>query len=237
MLAQDPDVTYISPDRQTIQLSPNDYILDSTVTNPVISSGYTGVGIGIAIIDSGVKANHADLANLSTGYSRVVYSQSFVPGLDASDQYGHGTHVAGIIAGNGYMSNGWMRGVAQRANIINLRVLDANGAGNDSAVISAIQRAIQLKSTYNIRVINLSLGRRVSESYTLDPVCQAVEQAWKAGIVVVVASGNYGRDNSMKTSGYATITVPGNDPYVITVGALNTHATQSSSDDTMASYS
>jgi monoamine oxidase len=71
---------------------------------------------------------------------------------------------------------------------------DANGAGADSAVISAIQRAIQLKSSYNIRIINLSLGRRVSESYQVDPICQAVEQAWKAGIVVVVAAGNFGRD-------------------------------------------
>jgi len=237
ILAQDPDITYISPDRQTFKLSPGDYILDATVTNPVINLGYTGVGIGVAVIDSGVKSNHPDFQNTSTGYSRVVYSQSFISGLDASDQYGHGTHVAGLIAGNGAVSGGWMRGVAQRANIINLRVLDANGAGTDSAVIAAIQRAIQLKNTYNIRVINISLGRRVSESYTLDPVCQAVEQAWKAGIVVVVAAGNYGRDNSMNTNGYATITVPGNDPYVITVGALNTHGTQSTSDDTITSYS
>lgn len=236
-LAHDPDVLYVSPDRQTIKLSPDDYILDATLTNPVINMGYTGVGIGIAVIDSGVKANHPDLVNTRTGYSRVVYSESFIPGLDTSDQYGHGTHIAGLVAGNGYVSDGWMRGIAQRANIINLRVLDGNGAGTDSALIAAIERAIQLKNYYNIRVINLSLGRRISESYTLDPVCQAVEQAWRAGIVVVAAAGNYGRDDSRSTSGYATVTVPGNDPYVITVGALNTHATDTTSDDTMASYS
>src|SRR5207249_5355186 len=103
--------------------------------------------------------------------------------------------------------------------------------------ISAIQRAIQLKNTYNIRVINISLGRRVSESYTLDPVCQAVEQAWKAGIVVVAAAGNYGRDNSMNTNGYATITVPGNDPYVITVGAMKTAGSPLRSNSLIASYS
>src|SRR6185312_12347848 len=107
---------------------------------------------------------------------------------------------------------------------------DANGAGNDSSVVAAIQRAIQLKNTYNIRIINLSLGRRISESYSLDPICQAVEQAWKAGIVVVVAAGNFGQDNSMQTNGYATITAPGNDPYVITVGATNTHATDNTND-------
>ena len=80
--------------------------------------------------------------------------------------------------------------------------------GTDSQVIAAIQMAIQLKSTYNIRVINLSLGRPVYESYKLDPLCQAVEQAWKAGIVVVVAAGNDGRDNSVGTNGYGTITAP-----------------------------
>src|SRR5262249_4731561 len=175
-LANDPDITYISPDRQTIQLSPKDFVLDTTSTNPVLQLGYTGVGIGVAVIDSGVKASHPDFAN-SYGNSRVVYSQSFISGLDASDQYGHGTQVAGLIAGNGNVSGGWMRGAAPKANIINLRVLDANGAGTDSAVVAAIQRAIQLKNSYNIRIINLSLGRRVQESYTLDPLCQAVEQA------------------------------------------------------------
>jgi serine protease AprX len=237
-LADDPDVTYISADRKTIKLGKLDFIMDATNTTSIINMGYTGQGIGVAIIDSGVKTNHPDLANPGySGGSRVVYSQSFIPGLDASDQYGHGTHVAGIIAGNGYVSGNWMLGVASRANIVNLRVLDAFGAGTDSAVISAIQRAIQLKNTYNIRIINLSLGRRISESYTLDPLCQAVEQAWKAGIVVVVAAGNYGRDDTFNTDGYGTITAPGNDPYVITVGAMNTRATDTTSDDIMTSYS
>jgi len=86
-------------------------------------------------------------------------------------------------------------------------------------------------------VINLSLGRKVFESYTLDPLCQAVEQAWQAGIVVVTAAGNAGRDNSMNTMGYATIMSPGADPYVITVGATNTNGTPNRSDDVMASFS
>jgi serine protease AprX len=237
VLEQDPDIAYVSPDRKTIHLSQEDFVLDATQSSGVINAGYTGVGIGVAVIDSGIRVSHPDLMNLYTGYSRVVYSQSFITGLDASDQYGHGTHVAGIIGGNGYVSGGYMQGVASRVNLINLRVLDGNGAGTDSAVVSAIQRAIQLKSTYNIRIINLSLGRRVYESYTLDPVCQAVEQAWKAGIVVVVAAGNFGRDNSMNTNGYATITAPGNDPYVITIGATSTHATDGTADDTVTSYS
>src|SRR6202044_3354350 len=126
-------------------------------------------------------------------------------------------------------------GIAPQANIINLRVLDQNGAGTDSAVIQAINTAINLKPLFNIRVINLSLGRPIYESYKLDPVCQAVEQAWKSGIVVVVAAGNNGRYQA--TNGYGTVTSPGNDPYVITVGAMKTMGTPTRVDDQMASYS
>src|SRR5258708_5412661 len=237
LLEQDPDIAYVSPHRKTIHLSQEDFVLDGSHTTDVINAGYTGYGVGVAVIDSGIRGNHPGLQNLYTGALGVVYSQSFVPGLDANDQYGHGTHVAGIIAGNGQVSGSWMQGVASRVNLINLRVLDANGNGTDSAVVLAIQRAIQLKKSYNIRVINISLGRRVAEPYSLDPVCQAAEQAWKAGIVVVVAAGNYGRDNTMSTNGYATITAPGNDPYVITVGATSTHGTDGTNDDTVTSYS
>lgn len=127
--------------------------------------------------------------------------------------------------------------MARQARLINLRVLDAKGGGQDSYVIGAIQRAIALKSTYNIRVINLSLGRPVYESYTTDPLCQAVEAAWKAGIVVVVAAGNDGRDNSGGRTGYGTVNSPGNDPYLITVGAMKTRKTAARGDDEIASYS
>ncbi len=162
--------------------------------------------------------------------------------LSTDDAYGHGTHVAGIIGGNSYTSStsyypGVYRGIAPEATIINLRALDSNGIGTDSSVISAIQQAISLKSTYNIRVINLSLARGVYESYTLDPLCQAVESAWRAGIVVVVAAGNMGEYNGAGTDGYATIGAPGNDPYVITVGATNTHGTGLQAAQTMTSYS
>src|SRR6202021_2313519 len=105
----------------------------------------------------------------------------------------------------------------------------------DSEVIAAINQAISLKSKYNIRVINLSLGRGVYESYKLDPLCRAVEKAWQNGIVVVVAAGNNGR--YLPTSGYGTVTAPGNDPYVITVGAMKPMGTPERSDDLIASYS
>ena len=119
---------------------------------------------------------------------------------------------------NGYAAT--YAGMAPNVNLINLRVLDQNGFGTDSQVIAAIQQAIALKNTYNIRVINMSLGRPVFESYTLDPVDQAVEAAWKAGIVVVAAAGNDGRFGP--TNGFGTIGVPANDPAVITVGATMT---------------
>jgi serine protease AprX len=234
------DVVYVSPDRPTKVASDDDI---PAVMGDVARQQFAldGTGVGIAVIDSGVY-NHDDLQKSGATGSRIVYSESFIPGdTSTNDAYGHGTHVAGIAAGNGHDSqSGYPTqylGVAPNANIINLRVLDQNGAGSDSQVIAAIQRAIQLKSTYNIRVINLSLGRPIFESYTLDPVCQAVESAWKAGIVVVVAAGNSGRDNSYGVQGYGTINAPGNDPNVITVGATKTNGTPGRLDDTVASYS
>ena len=210
-----------------------------------MQNGWDGTGVGVAIIDSGILQEN-DLLDKSTNasnVSRIVYSQSFIPGVTSTaDQYGHGTHVAGIVAGNATASTGsaffkTFRGMAPNARLINLRVLDSNGAGTDSNVINAINAAIQLKNKYNIRVINLSLGRPVYESYTLDPLCQAVERAWTAGIVVVVAAGNQGRNQSKGTNGYATITAPGNDPLVITVGAMKTMSTPFRTDDLIASYS
>src|SRR5207245_3892899 len=175
-------------------------------------SGWDGTGVGVAVIDSGI-ASKRDMNDRNALTSRVVYRQSFVSG-QTNDDYGHGTHVAGILGGNGVSSTGagftrTFKGVAPNVNLIDLKVLDANGEGNASDVIAAIQTAINLKNVYNIRVINLSLGRSVFESYQLDPICQAAEAAWRAGIVVVTAAGNAGRDNTRHTRGYGTINSPG----------------------------
>lgn len=210
-LAANPRVAYISPNRKTSSFL--DITTQTVKANELWTSGWDGSGVGIAVIDSGVALKR-DLATADGTRSRVVFSESFVPGEDASDQYGHGTHVAGIVAASGSESTGpsfthAFKGVAPNANIVNLRVLDANGSGQESEVIAAIDEAIALKSNFNIRVINLSLGHPVYESFTLDPLCQAVEAAWKAGITVVVAAGNMGRDNTLGTNGYATITSPG----------------------------
>ena len=239
-LAADPDVVYISPNRPV--RGSLDHVVSAVNGDLAYASGWDGTGIGIAVVDSGVTSNY-DLNSDGNGASRIVYSQSFVATESTTaDLYGHGTHVAGIIAGNGYSSSyfnyvGVYRGLAPEANIINLRALDSAGAGTDSAVIAAIQQAITLQNTYNIRVLNLSLARGVYESYTLDPLCQAVESAWKAGIVVVVAAGNMGQYDGSGTNGYATIGAPGNDPYVITVGASNTRGTGTQTAQIMTSYS
>lgn len=241
-LAKNPNVAYITPDRP-VKMSSAPELFQTAVEADIAASQFAldGTGVGVAVIDSGIAA-HADLGNGSN--SRVVYSQSFVAGdTTTADKFGHGTHVAGLIGGNGVTSangngNGYSvkyAGMAPNVNLINLRVLDQNGSGTDSQVIAGIQQAIALKNTYNIRVISMSLGRPVFESYTLDPVDQAVEAAWKAGIVVVVAAGNSGRSGA--AHGFATIGVPANDPSVITVGATMTLGTPTRVDDKIASYS
>jgi len=242
-LAKDPDVAYISPDRTVRATATVTDFYDQAVLAPYAwSKKLSGIGIGVAVIDSGINSGGDFTLSRGAG-SRIVYNQNFADGQSTvADLYGHGTHVAGIVAGNGTNSHGrafrkTFMGVAGNANLINLRVLDQNGAGRDSAVIAAIQEAISLKGKYNIRVINLSLGRPVYESYRLDPLCQAVEAAWKAGIVVVVAAGNEGRNDSADTAGYGTIAAPGNDPYVITVGAMKPMGTSTRADDLIASYS
>jgi serine protease AprX len=242
-LASESSVVYMTLDRPlTMTSNPTTEEFATAIEENIAASQYAfdGTGIGVAVIDSGI-ASHPDLNN-ANGVSRVVYSQSFVAGNSSPvDQYGHGTHVAGLIGGSGASSgsaNGYpavYAGMAPNVNLIDLRVLDQNGSGTDSQVIAAIQQAIALQSTYNIRVINMSLGRPVFESYTLDPVDQAVEAAWRAGIVVVAAAGNNGR--YAPTNGFATIGVPANDPAVITVGATRTLLTATRVDDTIASYS
>ena len=236
-LTQNPNVSYVSPDRTLVARL--DYTAAAVNAGKAWQSNLTGAGVGVAVIDSGIQPT-ADLAMIGI-LSRVVFTKDFTGG-DGSDQYGHGTHVAGIVGANGASSHclGCTRslvGMAPNASLINLRVLDANGQGSDSSLIMAIDEAMQLKNIYNIRVINLSLGRPIVESYKLDPICQAVEAAWKAGMVVVSAAGNDGRDNAIGNDGYGTIESPGNDPYVITVGAMKAMGTLTRTDDLVASYS
>ncbi len=210
----------------------------------------TGTGVGVAVLDSGVYFCQ-DIYDPQTSSYRLTADVSFVPNNSfPGDECGHGTHVAGIIAGSGNGSTGAQYthsffGIARKASIANIRVLDKNGQGTVSTVIAGIQWAITNRVNCKIRVMNLSMGHPVGESYLTDPLCQAVESAWKSGIVVVVAAGNAGRQNATATAGsgnegyrtaYGSIQSPGNDPYVITVGAVK-NIDSNRTHDRIATYS
>jgi serine protease AprX len=206
--------------------------------------GYDGAGIGVAVIDSGITHYHDDLGYRGTSTKvRVVAGQrltAFVDfvngGLVPYDDNGHGTHVAGIIAGNGYDSFGARAGIAPASHLVSLKVLDADGQGVISDVIAAFEWAVMNRAAHNIRVINLSVGARITESYLTDPLTRAAKRATDAGIVVVTAAGNLGK-KANGSAQYGSITAPGNAPWVLTVGASSTEGTAYRWDDVMAGYS
>ncbi|HSC25708.1 MAG TPA: S8 family serine peptidase, partial [Vicinamibacterales bacterium] len=171
-------------------------------------TGLDGSGIGVALIDSGVTAWHDDLAA-----GRIAHFADFV-NFHASpyDDYGHGTHVAGIIGGSGYHSNGARRGIAPGASLVVLKALDGSGGGHISNVIAALDYAVATRDIFNIRVVNLSVAAGVYESYTSDPLALAARRAVEAGIVVVAAAGNLGRD-TLDQPQYGGIAAPGNAPW------------------------
>ncbi len=194
------------------------------------------------MIDSGVTW-HDDLRpnGGSTSYpygdQRVSKFVDFVNGQTLPyDDNGHGTHVAGIILGNGYDSDGLKAGVAPDASLVSLKVLDANGAGTISNIIAAMDWLLTNGAQYNVRVVNMSVGAPILESYFTDPLTLAAKRLTDAGIVVVVAAGNHGKNNDGVLQ-WGGITAPGNAPWVLTVGASSTMGTTDRADDQMASFS
>jgi subtilisin family serine protease len=242
-LSRDWAVEHLSGDlpvRSSTAISDASTAADQTRAGSALRLGLVGIpgvdgqGVGVALVDSGI-APHSALAG------RVVASVSFVTGdTQTTDTFGHGTHVAGIIAGNPPPVNGvapeYAGGIAPGASLVNVRVLGADGSGFTSDVIAGIQWVIANRARYNIRVINLSLGHPVTEGCSTDPLCEAVNQAVQAGIVVVVAAGNTGKAPDGRTI-MGSILSPGNSPDAITVGALNTWGTVDRSDDTVATFS
>jgi serine protease AprX len=204
--------------------------------------GFTGAGIGVAVIDSGITTWHNDLTSRTPtmyayGDQRVTAFVDFVNGrLAPYDDEGHGTHVAGIIAGNGRDSLGRNAGIAPDATLAALKVLDAEGRGTISNAIAALDWVLAHRQQYNIRVVNLSVGAAVRESYWSDPLTLAAKRVTDAGVVVVTAAGNIGR-NSAGEPLYGGISAPGNAPWVLTVGASSTNGTQARGDDSMAAFS
>jgi serine protease AprX len=196
------------------------------------TAGYTGSGIGVAVLDSGIAA-HTAIGTRVVARTNFVSWEPYVAG----DAFGHGTHVAGAVAGaNTKYTAAYAGGSAPGAKLIDVRVLGTNGAGLTSDVIAGIDWTIANRSRYNIRVIALALGHPVTEPSSSDPLCRAVARATAAGITVVASAGNYGL-TSTGAPVLGGITSPGNSPVALTVGALDTMATLDRGDDRVADYS
>ena len=185
-----------------------------------VSSRYDGSGIGVALIDTGVTPS-ADLGG------RLLARGELTPEGDGLDHSGHGTHMAGLIAGDGSQSAGAHPGAAPGANLVSIKVAGWDGATDVTTVIAGLQWAVSNRDRYGLRVINLSYGTDSLQEPDRDPLDYAVEQAWAAGLAVVVSAGNDG----------GPATKPGDDPFVITVGAADVHDTAVVTDDTVAAFS
>ncbi|NJN16260.1 MAG: S8 family peptidase, partial [Oscillochloris sp.] len=207
------------------------------------AAGITGKGVTVAVIDSGLAPlgkqrwdRLPDGGLIAQHPSRkrnfIVYRDFVAPtGNDSSDPNGHGTHVIGTISNNRPLRAAKaMMGVAPGVNLVVARALEADGSAAYATVIAAIDWIIARREQYNIRVLNLSLYAPIAGPYWADPLGRAVMRAWQAGIVVVTAAGNAG-------PGAGTITVPGNVPYVITVGAVKSALFTDSGVDELAGFS
>ncbi|HEX9919241.1 MAG TPA: S8 family serine peptidase, partial [Pyrinomonadaceae bacterium] len=220
ILAARKEVRYVSLDRRVV---PYGHITETTgaadareQTSGALfgllttNTSLDGSNIGIAILDSGIDANHASFKD-ALGLTRISASRDFTGEGRTDDPYGHGTHVASAAAGNGQIAEGAYQGIAPNADIINLRVLGADGTGTTSGLLAALEWVLNYRTLYNIRVINLSLGGVAVDSYLNDPVCQAVRRLVDAGVVVAAAAGNDGKaDDGTKI--YGRIHSPGNEP-------------------------
>ncbi|HEY6214194.1 MAG TPA: S8 family peptidase [Vicinamibacterales bacterium] len=242
-LAADPAIEHLSGDARVHNwLSVSNQATAADQVRAGYAGGLFGIGaiapvngknIGVAVVDSGIAAHTALYGKIAANVSKVSGDASW------DDTFGHGTHVAGIIAGQPTsVTPLYTNGIAPGASLINVRVLGDDGSGYSSDVIDGIEWVINNRKTYNIRVINLSLGHPVYESCDDDLLCQEVGKAVQQyGLVVVAAAGNYGRSADGQHMVLGGITSPGNSPYAITVGATNTWSTAGRNDDTVATFS
>jgi serine protease AprX len=234
-LSNNPHISFIALDRVIVgTLERTGATIGATSVREEF--GYDGSGIGVAVIDSGITSWHDDLTG-GGSLQRVDAFVDFVNQRDtAYDDSGHGTHVAGIIAGNGMDSSGARSGIAPNARLIVLKALDGTGTGRVSDVIAAMHYVLVNKAAMNIRVVNMSVATGVYESYDDDPLTRAARRLVRAGVVVVAASGNYGHDPQGRII-YGGVTSPGNAPWVLTVGASSHMGTADRSDDRIAGFS
>jgi serine protease AprX len=224
-----PDVTVsvqdtTDPAESTGPHTPSDEFLEQTGATQLAAQGDTGQGVTVAVLDTGID-------NLPDFAGRLVGGVDLTGGQNPfDDEYGHGTFVAGLIAGDGASSGGQYSGEAPGANLVSIKVAGASGDTDLATVILGLQWAIDHEQTYGIRILNLSLGFQPFVSTVINPLDQAVEAAWNSGIAVVAAAGNAGPSNG-------TILSPGDDPLVITVGALDDMAQPVVSNDEMTNFS
>ena len=199
------------------------------------NAGYKGQGITVAVVDTGIT-EVADLAGRIVPvdneglFGGTSPCKNFSGEETCDDSYGHGTFIAGIIAGNGAASGGARKGVAPQAKLLSVKIAGRTGAADVSTLLAALQWVVSYRSTYNIKVLNLSLGTNGTQSYRTDPLNYAVQKAWDAGIVVVVSAGNLGPEPG-------TVSKPGDDPWVITVGATDDRGTPGLGDDLLPNFS
>jgi serine protease AprX len=183
--------------------------------------GLTGKGLVVAVLDTGIYP-HPDLILPN---NRIVAWQDILNQKTSPyDDNGHGTHVSGIIAGNGRSFRGRYKGIAPEAMLVGVKVLDENGGGNVSNLLTGIEWCLDHLAELQINVMNLSLGTPAQESYHMDPLCRATTAAWQKGITVCAAAGNQGPEQK-------TIDSPGINPKIITVGNVDDRQTPSGSDD------
>ena len=243
-LADDPNVESISVDARVTasQLSLGGTSLNDTLESLAelrstlgLSGLLSGSNITVAVIDSGL-APGPDFEGRVLGFYDFSNGRAGQYG-PAFDDYGHGTHVSGLIGSSGKTSDRKLAGIAARVNLLPLKVLDRHGAGYTSDVIRALEFAIANRDRFKIRIVNLSLGHPIYESAATDPLVQTVERAVRAGLIVVTAAGNHGTNRTTGATGYAGITSPGNAPSAITVGAASTQGTVGRGDDRVSSFS
>jgi serine protease AprX len=237
-LAGEPGVRTVTPDREVhVQGVATGGQIRSVYPKVVRAddawrNGVTGQGVTVAVVDTGI-ADVPDLAGrivpITQGLGPPEPCKNLSGEFNCDDAYGHGTFVAGVIAGSGASSGGRWKGVAPGARVLSVKIAGANGAADVSNVLAAIQWVVSFKDDYGIRVLNLSLGTDSTQTYREDPFNYAVERAWDAGIAVVVSAGNQGPNPG-------TITKPADDPWVITVGATDDRGTRTLSDDYLPDF-
>ena len=204
--------------------TPSDAFLQQTGATQLFANGDTGQGVTVAVLDTGIDDLPDFAGRLIGGVDLTGGSNPF------QDSFGHGTFVAGLIAGNGASSGGQYEGEAPGADLVSVKVAGATGQTDLATVIEGVQWAVDNQIAYNIRVLNMSLGFQPFESTVVNPLDQAVEAAWNSGIAVVASAGNAGPSNG-------TILSPGDDPLVITVGSLDDMAQPVVANDEMTNFS